>query len=164
MKYIFLLLIFCGAFFLACGQSNSLIKKSYAFYKISFRGTLQVDDNGRPVNKGIDTLRFLYLEIPGKTAPVVDQLVYKGKMYSAAVYPVEESYVGNRKKDEKRIVIMPGQKNTLWKVDFSPLGSTGTKRKVPVTKKRIFLKGKVGGKSFTHQIDIETELMPDIRG
>ena len=151
MKKLLLLMMVMGCLS-ACGQT---VKKAYAFYRVQTTGTLQVDDDGKPIG-GVDTVRFIYLECSGNVQPVITRADYRGRMYGVATSPVATLpvIVGKAKGSERQITLQPAKGNSIWLVELSP-----EDRRSPY-RSRITLQGK----RFTVTVSKEVELEAEIRG
>ena len=136
----------------ACGQA---VKKAYAFYVVQPPGNIPVDDDGKPLG-GIDTLRFLYLEVAGNTEPIVSRAEYRGRVYDAAVHPEQSGVIMNPKKG-KDIAIRFGPNSRLYRVEITE----GIGRSAYSSK--MILRVLLNKKRFTVTVGQEVELEPEIR-
>jgi hypothetical protein len=153
----FVLLLSLFFFLNACSQTKTGIRKTYAFFQVSFPGNIPVDDNGNPM-KGADTLRFVYIETSGRQAPTISSAQYNNTTYSASVFPAEKVPVtaGTKKGSDQKIIIKPAAGNSLWRIELTPAGRTKS------LQKSMIIKGAVNGKPFTTTIKKEVELEPEI--
>jgi hypothetical protein len=161
-KYFILSSMLVGFFVSACAQMGTLVK-AQAFYKLSFPGTVMRDIDGKEVDRGVDTVYQVYVEIKGNTRPVIDSVFIKGRPFTAVVYPLTkpEYAIGNRKSDERRVVLQPAKGNSLWRLEISPVpGAARTKKSFVL----VLLKGRKAGKNLTYTITRLVELSPDIHG
>lgn len=136
----------------ACGQA---VKKAYAFYVVQAPGNIQVDDDGKPLS-GVDTVRFLYLEVAGNTEPVVNKVEYRGRVYDAAVHREPTGVTANPRKG-KQVVITFGPNTRLYRVELAE----GIGRSAYSTK--MILRVLLNKKRFTVTVGEEVELEPEIR-
>lgn len=129
MKLIFYML-FSALSLLSCAQRKStnhksVIKNSYAYISVRHAGTIAVDDNGRPLTRGVDTSYVIFVEVPA-TANISWQ---KGWINNAAftlsASPVNENslQVGYGEGMNKPIVLKASAGNKLWRIDVQ--GHTG---------------------------------------
>jgi hypothetical protein len=152
-----LLLLFLFLFLNACSQTKSGIRKSYAFFQLSFPGNIPVDDNGNPM-RGADTLRFVYMECSGNKAPAISSVQYNNRMYDAAVFPAGKTPAtpGIKKGSNEKVVLKPAAGNSLWRIELTPI-----ERKA-APQKGMIIKGALNGRPFTSTIKKEIELEPEI--
>lgn len=151
------------AFFVsACAQTGSLVK-AQAFYKLSFPGTVMRDIDGKEVDRGVDTVYQVYVEVMGNARPVIDSVFIRGRPFTAVVYPLTkpEYIIGNRKSDERRVVLQPAKGNSLWRLEISPIAAPARTKKSLIL---VLLKGRKAGKNFSYTITRLVELSPDIHG
>jgi hypothetical protein len=161
-KKYFIAILLVNLFVTACAQTGTLVK-AQAFYKLSFPGTVLRDMEGKEVDRGVDTVYQVYLEVKGNARPVIDSVFIKGRPFTAVVYPLTkpEYAIGNRKSDEQRVVLHPVKGNSIWRIEISPVTKPARTKKsfIPVQ-----LKGRKAGKNFSYNITRLIELSPDIHG
>ena len=161
-KKYFILILLVNLFLTACAQTGALVK-AQAFYKLSFPGTVLRDIEGKEVDRGVDTVYQVYLEVKGNARPVIDSVFIKSRPFTAVVYPLTkpEYAIGNRKSDERRVVLQPAKGNSLWRLEISPVPAAARTKKSFIP---VLLKGRKAGKNFTYTITRLIELSPDIHG
>lgn len=163
MKYSILIICLPAAFLFACTPSRS-VQKAYAFSQHINFGTIATDENGNQITSGSQTNRIIYLESKDNTKPVINEVVYKAKIYKnaevtlAGQSPVQ---IGIKSSDGKNIILTPAPGNYLWKMEFI-LTENENKQQVNTDENKIIIKGKTGGKAFTLTINNEIELQPVI--
>lgn len=137
----------------ACGQA---VKKAYAFYKVQAPGNIPVDDDGKPLS-GVDTVRFIYLEAAGNAQPVITNAGYRGRVYDASVFAVEETPVVMKLVNGKDMTIKVDKGNRLWLAELTEgIGRSGYSSK-------IMLRVTLNKKRFTVTVGKEVEVEPEIR-
>ena len=143
----------------ACAQSLHGIQKGYAFFKESIPGNIQVDEKGDEVKRGVDTVRFIFIEWKGKLSPAIDIVLYRNEIFNASIFPVEQSQVevGQEKISGENITLQPARGNTLWKVLL-----ISTDKKAVAGNAVIKLKGKRNGRPYEWVIEREIELEAEI--
>jgi hypothetical protein len=161
-KKYFIVTILLAFFVSACAQTGTLVKAK-AFYKQSFPGTIMRDIDGKEVDRGVDTVYQVYVEVKGNARPVIDSVFIKGRPFTAVVYPLTkpEYAIGNRKSDEQPVVLQAAKGNSLWRLEISPVAEAVRTKKSFVL---VLLKGRKAGKKFTYTITRLVELAPDIHG
>jgi hypothetical protein len=121
-------------------------------------GNIPVDENGRSLFKGPDTLITIYAEISGKE-PEWKTAWRNGKSYS--VYSSLISQVpyeaGTNEKDGKKMILKPAAGNKLWQLTLQP---TDKKNISPLQLKagELMLSGKFMGKNFYYKIASPVQL------
>ena len=141
----------------SCAQSkNALIQNSQAFYKTVLPGNIMVGDDGQPVNAKPGLKRFIYIETNGKESPQIESIIYNGVRTSASIFREEKLPVNiGLNTQGKRMIMQPKNGNALWRLEIDPLFAN------QANSSTIVIKGKYAGKSFTKQLDKETELQAD---
>jgi len=161
MKSYLLIGCFVGILiFTSCAQPLYSLHRGYAFFKKSTPGNIQVDEKGNEIKPGIDTVRFIFIEWKGKLSPPIDIVLYKNKIFTVSVFPVEQAYieVGQEKISGENIILKPAKGNTLWRIVLT----SAIKRNSAIANDRIILKGKKNGKPFQWAIDKEIEIQGEI--
>jgi hypothetical protein len=136
------------------------MQKGYAFFKKSMPGNIQVDEKGNEVNPAIDTVRFIFIESKGSLPPTIDSVIYRNKIFSTSIIPVNQLQVevGQEKISGENIILKPARGNTLWRILL-----TSTDKNPSVAGKAVIkLKGKKNGRAFEWVIDREIELQTEI--
>src|SRR6476620_11384525 len=73
-------------------QSYNIIK-TQAFFRTSTAGNVPVDENGRPINKGVTKDYLIYIETKGATHPQWDRVYIDGLPYSVQTVEVANTPV-----------------------------------------------------------------------
>ena len=150
------LLAFCLS---ACAQTKYGISRVYAFTAERQPGNIPVDENGKSLYHGPDTLNFIYIE-SGKQQVLWDMAWKNGRTYSVEVVRVNENplVIGERKSDNNKMIITRAGGNTLWRVSLVP-----SENNIPAPQKlrynEILLRGKFGGKTIFQKIAQPVELL-----
>jgi hypothetical protein len=147
------LLLLCLSPLFACGQ---VVKKAYAFYKVQAPGNIPVDDEGRPLG-GADTVRFVYLECAGNSQPSINGVDYRGRVYDATVFAVEDTLLVMKLLNGKDMLLKPGKGNRLWLAELTE----GIGRSAYSSK--MILRVLINKKRFTVTVGKENEVIPEIR-
>lgn len=148
-----LLLVLCLSPLFACSQ---VVKKAYAFYKVQAPGNIPVDDAGRPLG-GADTVRFVYLECAGNSQPSINGVDYRGRVYDATVFAVEDTPVVVKPLKGKDMLLKPDNGNQLWLAELTE----GIGRSAYSSK--MILRILINKKRFTVTVGKEIEVIPEIR-
>ena len=151
---LFLLLISMDS----CAQSKYGIRKTDAFFTERLPGNIPVDENGRSLYHGPDTINTVYLETRGASIKWI--AAWKdGRSFSIITLAIKNTpfEVGINKITNKKILLKPSPGNKLWLLE---LQKTETSSKPPVKMKTggIILQGRSGGKIFIQRIGSQTEL------
>ncbi|QEC55349.1 hypothetical protein [Flavisolibacter ginsenosidimutans] len=130
--------------------------KARGYFMIPTPGTIAVDDSGNPLNASRDTVFTLYVETKSKTVKW-ERAWKNGRSFALIPSQInKEEIVGTAKKDNGKIVIAPGNSNTLWRLE---LADDQKKEKLPqAAQQGILLKGRSGNKPFYIVIKSLTEL------
>lgn len=107
----------------SCGMSRYGLKNAWVFTEEKFRGTVQVDDNGTPITKGMVIEMSIYLdataeELPRWTSVDIDGKTFGIKEAGQVPSPV---MVGKNKTDEKEVIINAGEGNHMFRLVTEPI-------------------------------------------
>ncbi len=117
---------------LSCAQRKSakstpIIKNSYAYISVRHAGTIAVDDNGRPLTRGVDTSYAIYVEAPAGAKIKWERGWINNTAFRVTASAVNEKsvQVGYAETMNKPIVLKASAGNTLWRIDLhEPTGET----------------------------------------
>jgi hypothetical protein len=154
-------LFFFFSSILSCSQTKTAVKNVYAFRAVKNRGTIAVDENGKPLTPAVDTLHIIYVETDGQG--IVWEHAWKNnKTYNISAMQVSERpvEVGKEKGTQKNILINPSKGTQVWILELSPSDHIDPPKGTnPAT---ILLRFKVKGKTFYRTITNQKELsVPD---
>jgi hypothetical protein len=155
--YLFLscLLLFC---FNTQAQSYN-IAKTQAFFRTSTAGNVQVDENGRPTNKGITKDYLIYIETKGSIQPKWETAYIDGLPYTIRTVEVQQTPVnlGPLKGQKTDVTIRKGANNQLWQLVLTPQHNAGESIQTAKAK-AITLSGTFRNKSINYRITKVQEL------
>ena len=131
-------------FFTVCGNAqNYKIQKAYAFVTSFTPGRAQTDENGRHINPGPVTERFIYVETNYKSKPLIDSVLYNGELFSGTITEIKETKhnAGIKKVNGQAFIISSKKGNNLWR-----LGLQDVNGKTPLQPgvKKIIIKAAMG--------------------
>lgn len=158
MKKIIPLLFFSCLLICSYSQAQSYnIIKAQAFFRTSTAGNVQVDEDGRPVNKGITKDYLIYIETKGPTYPQWDRVYIDGLPYTVQTVEVANTPVklGTLKGQKTTVTIHKGVNNQLWQLVLTPQNESSTNK---TKAKAITLSGRFRNKSITYRITKVQEL------
>ena len=139
-----------------CGQTNKQLVRAQGYFTVPTRGTIAVDDNGRPLDPGRDSVFVLIVET--KSNAIKWERAWKdGRSFSLLVSKISGKETLGRSRAGENIEMAPGKGNTLWKIE---LADDAQKRKAPerMAHHDILVQAKSGNKSFFISIKSITEL------
>jgi hypothetical protein len=143
---------------ISCSQSGYSIRKVSAFFTVKMRGNIPVDEHGKSLFNGPDTLITIYAEISGKGP------VWKTAWCNNASYTVSSSLIsvtpyeaGTKAGDGKKVILKPAAGNKLWQLT---LQKDNDKIKLPQKNKsgEILLSGKYLNKIIFNKINSIVQL------
>lgn len=135
----------------ACGQG---VKKAYAFYRVQAPGNIPVDDDGKPL-AGVDTVRFLILECAGSAQPVIANVNYRGRVYDASVFAVEETPMVVKLLNGKDLSLKIEKGNRLWLAELAEgIGRSAYSSKIML---RVMLNKKRFSVTVGKEVELQTE-------
>jgi hypothetical protein len=152
--------IVCFFFFsslLSCSQTKLGIKNVYAFKAIQNRGTIAVDENGKPLTPAVDTLQIIYVETEQR--PIIWEHAWKdNKTYniSAVQMTQKQIEIGKEKGTQRNISISASKGGQLWLLEFSP--SDNLPAPATINHGSILIQYKLNGKKILRTISHQTEL------
>jgi hypothetical protein len=136
----------------SCSQTMFSIKKINAFFVEKMPGNIPVDENGKSLFKGPDTLITVYAEISGKE-PEWKTAWRNGKTYTVSASLVSQTpyEAGTRESDGKKVMLTPASGNKLWRLT---LMESNIEIKLPQKLKpgELILLGKSGSKFIYKKI------------
>lgn len=137
VKPMLLLSLIC-CLFNSCGLSKYGIKEAWVFTEEKFRGTIQVDDNGNPVTKGVMVETTIFLETETKDLPVWTTAEIDGKTYSIKenIQVQSPSTIGKNKTDETPVTITASTGHFLYRLtleSFDPSEHTSAINNIRLT-------------------------------
>jgi hypothetical protein len=153
MGRLFLILLLSSHSLISCSQSRYSIRKINAFLMVKMPGNIPVDENGKSLFNGPDTLITIYIEISGKEPE------WKTAWYNNSSYAVSSSLIsqttyeaGTKKTDGKKVILKPAAGNKLWQLI---LQRDNDKIKIPqkIRSGEILLSGKYRDKNFLYKIN-----------
>jgi hypothetical protein len=144
----------------SCAQSKYGIKKITAFYALRTPGNIPVDENGRELYNGPDTIHTIYIEVSGKNTVKWEDAWKNNNYYTIISTKIAQATfeAGMGKIANSRVVIKPAAGNTLWQLSLSP-SETNTSKPSKGAENEIILQGKFNGKKITQKINKQTELV-----
>src|SRR5689334_5339631 len=102
MKRLFSCLFFSFALF-GCVRKYG-IQKAQSYVRESVAGTVQTNNNGRPINSGISKAHLIYVEtVTGSMAPEWKMAWVEGQPYSIRAVEVQPGTVIGTTKDNKNV-------------------------------------------------------------
>ena len=148
-----LIIALCFHCFISCSQSRYSIRKINAFFTVKLPGNIPVDENGKSLFKGPDTLITVYAEISGR-APDWKTAWQNDKCYNIYASLVSQMpfEAGTNAKNGKKVLLTPAAGNKLWQLT---LELSNHKMAAPVKLKTgdLLLSGKYLNKIFFNKID-----------
>jgi hypothetical protein len=156
-----ILFFFFFSSLVSCSQTKPGIKNVYAFREVRNRGTMAVDENGKPLTPAVDTLNIIYVETDAQG--IIWEHAWKNnKTYNITATQVKERpvEVGKEKGSQKNISINPSKGTQVWILELSPSDDIAPPKGTnPAT---ILLRYKLKGKRIFRTISHQTELwLPD---
>lgn len=136
---------------------NYKIQKVYAFVSSFTPGRAQTDEDGRRINPGPVTERFIYLETNYKGTPVIDSVLYNSELFTGTLTAIKETRhnAGIKKVNGQAVIISAKKGNYIWRLDLQKANGTILKQE---TIKKFIVKGKLGKSKFSYVVTAETEL------
>lgn len=144
----------------SCAQSKYGIKKVTAFYALRTPGNIPVDENGRELYSGPDTIHTIYIEVSGKNTIKWEDAWKNNNYYTVISTKITQATfeAGMDKTANSRVIIKPSAGNTLWQLSLSP-SETKITNPAKALHNEIILRGKYKEKKITQKISNLTELV-----
>lgn len=160
MRRLLFLLCFILITVSSCAQSKYGIKKITAFYALRTPGNIPVDENGKELYSGPDTIHTIYIEVSGKNTVKWEDAWKNNNYYTVISTKITQATfeAGMGKTANSRIIIKPAAGNTLWQLSLSPL-ETKPAKPAKALHDEIILQGKYNGKKVIQKISKQTELV-----
>jgi hypothetical protein len=144
--------------FISCSQERYGIRKISAFFTEKFPGNIPVDENGKSLFNGPDTLITIYVEISGK-GPEWKTAWANDKCYTVYSSLVSQTpyEAGTKAKDDKKVILKPATGNKLWQLTLQKVDQTN---QVPrkIKPGEILLSGKYLKKTIFRKLDSLVQL------
>jgi hypothetical protein len=159
LRQLFLLSFICIAIS-SCAQSKYGIKKITAFYALRTPGNIPVDENGRELYSGPDTVHTIYIEVSGKNIIKWEDAWKNNNFYTVISTKITQAAfeAGMEKTENSKVIIKPAAGNTLWQLSLSP-SETKTAKPPKSLENEIILQGKYNGKKIIQKINKLIELV-----
>ena len=148
----------------SCAQYKNGIAKSHGYFKESFPGAMPVDDFGRQLITGPDTVYLIVVETKPDAGANWTQAWVNGHSFRLVPYKVKSPFeLGERRIGEGKVVLHSGKGNELWQLitekdEFAkPLPEGYTEKLLPQS---ILLQGKSGEKTVYQIIANLVQLSP----
>lgn len=150
MKTIFLV-CFLASSFISSAQTKVDIVQSKAIYYLRTPGALLVDDNGNPLNKTLDTITTIYLEIRGKVPQLEIAWMY-GQSFNLVPTIVKANTItaGKKPGSDKEVTFKISKGNSLITLELTE----GTQLPKPqkTGKNEILIQGTQNKKKFFYKV------------
>ena len=157
MKRLFSCLFF--SFMLLSCTPKYGIQKPQSFVRESVAGTVQTNNNGRPIESGVSKTHLIYVEtVKGAMAPEWNIAWVDGKPYTIRAAEVQPGTVIGTTKDHKDMQVHAKSENQLWQLVLFPPPSGFADSTLKNNSAPIVLTGKWNGKDFRYAINKEQEL------
>lgn len=136
---------------------NYKVQKAYAFVSSFTPGRAQTDEDGRRINPGQVTERFIYIETNYNGKPEIDSVLYNSELFAATLSAIKETRhnAGIKKANGQAAIISPKKGNYIWRLELQRVKGNNLEHK---TVKKITIKGRLGKIKFSHVLTAETEL------
>jgi len=138
---------------LSCCSPKYGIVKARAFVQQSVAGTIRVDMNGRPMESGVRTQHFIYVETDAENTPEWESASIGDKMFTIQAIKVSREQNVGKTMDGKKVVLNAQPNHQLWQLVLTPSNADDTKLNEP-----IVLKGRWKNKPFSFTISNEERL------
>jgi hypothetical protein len=126
---------------IAARSQNKYVQKLYAFKEKTENSTANY---------------FIYIELPANDTSIWQTAVINGAVYTVHASEVEAPlHLGERKRDQRMIVITPQMGNKLWKLDLDDTREKSTSS----TEAEVVLKGTFKNHQLTSSIKSAVELV-----
>jgi hypothetical protein len=153
-----LILFLCVNSSVSFAQISDGIKNIQGFYIEKLPGNIPVDENGKSLFKGADTLITIYVETSGKE-PEWKTAWWSGRNYSITSSLISQRpyEAGTKTSDGKKIILTPAKGNKLWKLNLLVC-----EKKIGLPQKikpgQLLLKGKYLNKTIYRKINSLVQL------
>jgi hypothetical protein len=141
-------------------QAGNGVQKFHAFYTITYKGNIPVDEQGNVMDDGIDTIYTLLVEVKIEAATQLQfTKVYAGGRWVKPTKQLSVSdkvVVGYDRENNKEITVSPMAGNILIPVHLAPGAYASMPKGVP--KAGLWMQGKYNGKTTTWIIQSLTVL------
>lgn len=135
------------------------IKNAQSYVRESIAGTVQTNNNGRPVTSGISKTHLIYVEtVTGGMAPEWKIAWVEGQPYTIRAVEVQPGTVIGTNKNNKDIQVHAKSENQLWQLVLFPPPAAYADSTLKNTSAPIVLTGRWNGKEFRYTINKEQEL------
>jgi hypothetical protein len=161
---VFVFLFFCLVV-KASGKGKCGIKNVWAFCQPIFPGNIPAHvPGGTPRRAKPDTAIIVYIETTD-TATVWAAAWRNGESYSVRMVDItaDSVIVGKTKTTRLPIIIRSGKKNRLLQLQFKKQPTLGINPENKYPDAQIILMGTVRHRQVTYPINVETEIMPQLR-
>jgi hypothetical protein len=159
LRQLFLLSFILIAVSSCCAQSKYGIKRITAFYALRTPGNIPVDENGRELYSGPDTIHTIYIEVSGKNTVKWEDAWKNNNYYTVISTKITQvTFEAGMDKNSNKVILKPATGNTLWQLSLSPSEIKMTKP-AKAFQDEIILLGKYNGKKIIQKISKLTELV-----
>lgn len=141
--------------FVACSSTKHLIGQTNAFYTVRLPGIVPVDEEGRALPAGADTINFVYVETALKDITWKEAVINGNRYFILARIIEAPTVVGRDKESLQEIRLMPSPPVFLWQLTFKPLGGSAS----PGSAKSFHLTGSIGRDTFTVPVTSRREIV-----
>ncbi|WP_165958056.1 hypothetical protein [Segetibacter sp. 3557_3] len=162
MKILCILALVVTTTALAAQQPSGIVN-AYAFMREHFAGTIAVDDQGNPMQRGVDTVNLVYIETKGNDVPTIKRAWRNGQAYQVSLLPVKQLpvQIGSTRSGERKLVLQPTRGSRLWQLSIDPVNEKGRQPAVKAYKRNdLILEGEYKKSKFLYTIRNITMLMP----
>ena len=158
MKRASLVSLLLATVLISCSQTNTSIKRGYAFYTVNLPGMIMKDEDGRDIQPKLNLDRFIYIECSGTTMPIIESISYDNKPMKYELTRVQGKVVsvGKILLNGSDYTITTKKGYTIWKIDLVVADEN-----VLINRgcKNIIIKTRLGKKIIKFYLYKETELM-----